>query len=96
MATGFKGAPGALTTEVGKIILGELAYRGEHQKDLAEATGISTSMMSSMLKGHKHITLSDLDKICFALRLPVPEVLERAGAKTSGRYAESDWDATRL
>ncbi|MBK5238062.1 MAG: helix-turn-helix transcriptional regulator [Actinomycetales bacterium] len=96
MASGFKGAPGALTTEVGKIIKGELAYRGEDQKDLAEATGISASMLSAMLNGQKHITLSDLDKICFALRESVLELLKKAEAKTSGRHAEGDWGAARL
>jgi len=54
------------------------------QADLARKLGISTSLMSRLLRGERRLTLPLLRHIAEVFEMPQTEVFERAGVLADG------------
>ena len=86
MPTGAKPEVGAFTREVGALLRARIARLGLTQAETAEASGISSSQFSKMLKGTRNIDLDQLDKICYYLGLDMIDVIPEADRETEARF----------
>lgn len=78
MPGGTKPPVGPLAHEVARIIRGHLARIGWTHGELGARVDISASQISRMLRGHRHMDVDQLDRICTALNLRVVDVLSEA------------------
>jgi DNA-binding Xre family transcriptional regulator len=93
MATGKKGAPNALSREIGAIIRAQIARKEIRQSVLAEAVGMSQAQISGVLTAKKHVDVEKLDEICWAIGLELLAVIAEADEKTILRQNSSEWTA---
>jgi transcriptional regulator with XRE-family HTH domain len=71
--------PVAPTTEaLGAAVAQLRARRGLRQRDLADASGLDTSYLSGIERGHRNPTWAMLVRICTALELPLSELVRIA------------------
>lgn len=96
MAKGTKPIPGPITQEVAGILRAELARHRILQAQLSAATGISTTQLSGMLKGQKHIDIEQLDALCWALGLDFADVIRDADRQTAARHLRDEWTIESL
>lgn len=77
-----KAPVGPLGHEVGRIIRGRLAYMEWTHGQLAAKVGLSTSQMSRMLKGDRHMDVDLLAQICDVLGLDIVSDVWREAQST--------------
>jgi transcriptional regulator with XRE-family HTH domain len=77
--------PGPLDIEVGKILKRYMAGEDITKTKVALDTGISRSMVSEMLNGHKPMNLNALDLMCRSVGLMFREVVLEADETTRAR-----------
>lgn len=80
MPTGSKPETSALTREAAAVLRGWMARRGLTQAMMSEATDISQSQLSKLLRGERTMDLDQMFSICAALGLNPVSVLAEAEA----------------
>lgn len=63
-----------LTKRVAAEIRAEMARQTKTTADLAATTGITARTLHRLIKGERQITISELEKVCAALDVPISSV----------------------
>jgi transcriptional regulator with XRE-family HTH domain len=87
MATGVAGA---YSRAMAGEVRAELARRGLDQNRLAEATGLTTSYLSTRLRGERPFNLNDIEDIANALDMSPLLLMQRAESAVKGRDTSDD------
>jgi transcriptional regulator with XRE-family HTH domain len=88
--------PGALTTEIAALLREHIARKQWNQTTVAEAAGIATSTFNDLINGRKIIDIEQLDRIAWAARYPLVELVKKAEENTINRQTVKTWTAVRL
>ena len=83
-------APGPLSLKLSEIIRDELERSGAGQNAVAETAQMSAGQLSDVLTGKKQFTIGQLDRVCFALNLPLRDTVRKADEATMARYVAMD------
>lgn len=60
--------------------------------DLADVTGLRCSMLVSRMNGGEYLSVSQLDKICTALKVPIENVIKwKDGEQNSAERVNVNW-----
>lgn len=78
MPSGQKPPVSPFAHEVNAIIRGHLARIGWTHGDLAHRIDISTSQMSRILRGDRHLDVDQLEQICHVLGLDPADIIGEA------------------
>jgi transcriptional regulator with XRE-family HTH domain len=70
-----------LEAALAKQLIVELAERGMHQKDLAEAAGVGRPAMNRYLKGHQSMPMPLFFRVAEVLGITPQELMRRAEAR---------------
>ena len=63
------------------MVRGEIKRQGASRSEIAKAARISDDTLRRRLKGERPFNVDEFVSICHALRVPVAEMLDRAGIK---------------
>ena len=63
------------------MVSGEIEKQGALRSEVAKAADISDDTLRRRLKGERPFNIDEFVAICHALRVPVAEMLDRAGIK---------------
>lgn len=78
MSKASRGPAGPFAQATADEIRAELGRKRLEQKDLAEMADLSTSYLSTRMRGELPLNLNDIDSICEVLGLGRLELLQRA------------------
>lgn len=86
------------STAIVAEIRAEIARQGVEQRDLAKTVGLSPSALSRRLTGQSDPSLGEVARICSALHITFPDLVQRAdlhapGAMSDTQAAASDSQA---
>jgi len=89
--------PGPLSIELSAAIRAEIARRHDlKQGTVAASADISSTQLSQILADKKQFDIEQLDRVCFALGLPLGDLVRAAEAATPSRHAERDAKARKV
>lgn len=96
MPSGARTPPGPLTQEITALVREHIARNKWNYVTVAAAARIPASTFNAIVNGHKPIDVEQLDRIAWAIRYPLEELVAKAEQNTANRQTFKTWTAERL